>query len=108
MYYAQLDEKGYCIAISDLGENVTDQSLIEISEMDENYLKRKYDTENKCWTQQWKKSNAGTQQTDIQIMMQTMTELELLAYEEQAQRQALLQKTEALEKTIEETKSNYV
>ena len=110
MYYAQIDEKGYCIAISDLGENMTDETLIMIPEMNENYLKRKYDKEKKCWTKQWKQSNTviQSQQTDMQMMMQAMTELELLAYEEKAQRQVLSQKTEELEKSIKEMKNNNV
>ena len=104
MYYAQIDEKGYCIAISDLGENMTDEALIMIPEMNENYLKRK------CWTKQWKQSNTiiQSQQTDMQMMMQAMTELELLAYEEKAQRQVLSQKTEELEKSIKEMQNNNV
>ena len=44
-FYAQLDNYGIVKAISDLGEEVIDQNLIEISAFDESLLNKKYDFE---------------------------------------------------------------
>lgn len=51
--YAQINEQGYCIAISSLSGEVINDNLILLEEYDESYLNRKYDTETKEWTDEY-------------------------------------------------------
>lgn len=51
--YAQIDERGYCIAISSLSGEVVKDNLISLEEYDTSYLSRKYDTEKKEWADEY-------------------------------------------------------
>lgn len=48
--YAQINEQGYCIGLSSLSGEVVNDNLILLEEYDTSYLGRKYDIENKTWT----------------------------------------------------------
>lgn len=51
--YAQLNDNGYCISVSDLSGEVIDEKMIPITEFDDSYLGRKYDITNKSWTDEY-------------------------------------------------------
>ena len=54
MYYAYLDENGYCNAISSLsGEIELREDIVIIEGYNEAYLKRKYDIINQNWTDEY-------------------------------------------------------
>ena len=50
--YAQINEQGYCIGVSFLCDEVTSEDMILIEE-DGNYIGRKYDRQNKKWTDEY-------------------------------------------------------
>lgn len=50
--YAQINEQGYCIGVSFLCGEVTSEDMILIEE-DGNYIGRKYDRQNKKWTDEY-------------------------------------------------------
>ena len=51
--YAQINELGYCIGLSCLSGEVIKDNLILIDDFDSSYINRKYDTENKVWTDEY-------------------------------------------------------
>ena len=51
--YAQLNDNGFCISVSDLSGEVTDEKMIPITDFDDSYLGRKYDITNKSWTDEY-------------------------------------------------------
>lgn len=51
--YAQINEQGYCIAISSLTGKIVGDNLILLEECDTSYLGRKYDKENSAWTDEY-------------------------------------------------------
>ena len=55
--YAQLNDNGYCISVSDLSGEVIDEKMIPITEFDDSYLGRKYDITNKSWTDEYLEKN---------------------------------------------------
>ena len=55
--YAQLNDNGYCISISDLSGEVIDEKMIPITDFDDSYLCRKYDITNKSWTDEYLEKN---------------------------------------------------
>lgn len=69
MYYAQIDNDGYCIAVSQLGDAVDNPNLIPIQALDTGYIRKKYDRENKEWTNE-------TNITTEEILKTKFTELE--------------------------------
>ena len=55
--YAQLNDNGYCISVSDLSGEVIDEKMIPITDFDNSYLCRKYDITNKSWTDEYLEKN---------------------------------------------------
>ena len=55
--YAQLNDNGYCISVSDLSEEVIDEKMIPMTDFDNSYLGRKYDITNKSWTDEYLEKN---------------------------------------------------
>ena len=55
--YAQLNDNGYCISVSDLSGEVIDEKMIPITDFDNSYLGRKYDITNKSWTDEYLEKN---------------------------------------------------
>lgn len=51
--YAQLDEKDYCIGVSELNGEVNQNNMILIEQYDSSYIRRKYDRQNKKWTDEY-------------------------------------------------------
>ena len=51
--YAQLDERDYCIGVSELNGEVNQNNMILIEEYDSSYVGRKYDSQNKKWTDEY-------------------------------------------------------
>lgn len=50
--YAQINEQGYCIGVSFLSGEVINENMIFIAE-DGDYIGRKYDRQNKEWTDEY-------------------------------------------------------
>lgn len=69
MYYAQIDNSGYCIAISDLQGDIVNDNLIPIDTFDTGYIRRRYDKDTKTWTSE-------TNYTAEEIMTAKTAELE--------------------------------
>ena len=55
--YAQLNNNGYCISVSDLSGEVIDEKMIPITDFDDSYLGRKYDITNKSCTDEYLRKN---------------------------------------------------
>lgn len=51
--YAQLDEKDYCIGVSELNGEVNQNNMLLIEQYDSSYIRRKYDRQNKKWTDEY-------------------------------------------------------
>lgn len=51
--YAQLDEKDYCIGVSELNGEVNQNNMLLIEQYDSSYIGRKYDRQNKKWTDEY-------------------------------------------------------
>lgn len=54
--YAQLDKSGFCTGISVLSGEVVSDDLIRLESCDTLFLSRKYDLENKAWTDEYLKA----------------------------------------------------
>ena len=53
MIYAQINKDGYCLALSSLNDKVIQDNLIDIDSFDYAYINRRYDIENKVWTEEY-------------------------------------------------------
>ena len=51
--YAQINEQGYCIGIAYLSSEVLQDDMIQIENYDISYINRKYDRQNKKWTDEY-------------------------------------------------------
>lgn len=51
--YAQINEKDYCIGVSSLSDEVLQDDMIYIENYDVSYIGRKYDRQNKKWTNEY-------------------------------------------------------
>ena len=71
--YAQLNDNGYCISVSDLSGEVIDEKMIPLTDFDDSYLGRKYDITNKSWTDEYLEKNNAE---DIEIAPSKEEELQ--------------------------------
>ena len=71
--YAQLNDNGYCVSVSDLLGEVIDEKMIQITDFDDSYLGRKYDITNKSWTDEYLEKNNAE---DIEIAPSKEEELQ--------------------------------
>ena len=71
--YAQLNDNGYCVSVSDLAGEVIDEKMIPITDFDYSYLGRKYDITNKSWTDEYLEKNNAE---DIEIAPSKEEELQ--------------------------------
>ena len=71
--YAQLNDNGFCISVSDLSGEVIDEKMIQITDFDDSYLGRKYDITNKSWTDEYLEKNNAE---DIEIAPSEVEELQ--------------------------------
>lgn len=62
--YAQLNDNGYCISVSDLSGEINDEKMIPLTDFDDSYLGRKYDITNKSWTDEYLEKN-NAEDTEI-------------------------------------------
>ena len=51
--YAQINEQGYCIGIASLSSEVLQDDMIPIESYDISYINRKYDRQNRKWTDEY-------------------------------------------------------
>lgn len=94
MRYAQINEKNICIADSFLSGEVIADNMIPLTEDEPSPLSKKY--VNGVW-QEVEKEKQPEIQSDTEMMMQSMTELELQNLEAQQERQMLAQQMADLE-----------
>ena len=91
MRYAQINQKGICIADSFLSGEVIAENMILLKE--DEPLTKKY--VNGVWEEV--EQQQVQMQSDTEIIMQSITELELQNYEAQSERQMLAQQISNLE-----------
>ena len=94
MRYAQIDKNGICFADSYLYGEVKANDMILLQENDVSPLGKKYD--NGIWIEV-EQSQIPQQENDTEIIMQSITELELQGLEAQQERQMLAQQMTELE-----------
>ena len=94
MRYAQIDKNGICFADSYLSGEVKANDMILLQENDVSPLGKKYD--NGIWIEV-EQSQIPQQENDTEIIMQSITELELQGLEAQQERQMLAQQMIELE-----------
>ncbi len=97
MRYAQIDENGICFADSYLYGEINADDMILLKENDISPLGKKYN--NGKW-QEMEQPQQIQQQSDAEMIMQTITDLELANIEAQQQRQILAQQMTDLELMI--------
>ena len=94
MRYAQIDENGICFAESFLSGIVEADDMILLSENESSPMSKKY--VNGAWVEV-EKEPLPQPISDTEILMQSMTELELQNLEAQQERQLLAQQISDLE-----------
>lgn len=93
MRYAQINQKGICIADSFLSGEVIAENMILLKEDEPSPLTKKY--VNGVWEEV--EQQQVQMQSDTEIIMQSITELELQNDEAQLERQLLAQQLSDLE-----------
>ena len=93
MRYAQINQKGICIADSFLSGEVVAENMILLKEDEPSPLTKKY--VNGVWEEV--EQQQVQIQSDTEIIMQSVSELELQNYEAQSERQMLAQQISNLE-----------
>ncbi len=93
MRYAQINQKGICIADSFLSAEVIAENMILLTEDEPSPLTKKY--VNGAWEEV--KEQQVQIQSDEEIIMQAISELELQNFEAQQERQMLAQQMADLE-----------
>ena len=93
MRYAQINQKGICIADSFLSGEVVAENMILLTEDEPSPLTKKY--VNGSWEEV--KEQQVQIQSDEEIIMQAISELELQNFEAQQERQMLAQQMADLE-----------
>ena len=93
MRYAQINQKGICIADSFLSAEVIAENMILLKEDEPSPLTKKY--VNGVWEEV--EQQQVQIQSDTEIIMQSVSELELQNYEAQSERQMLAQQISNLE-----------
>ena len=77
--YAQLNEECYCIGISQLTNKIEKENMILVDENLGNFLGRKYDLENNCWTDEYLQSNNIDVMTNAELFqLQLQSDIEYL------------------------------
>ncbi len=94
MRYAQIDENGICFADSYLSGEVYANNMIPLNENAVSPLGKKYN--DGIWIEV-EQAQLPQQESDTEIIMQSITELELQGLEAQQERQMLAQQMTDLE-----------
>ncbi len=97
MRYAQINKNGICIADSFLSGEVIAENMISLTDDEPSPLTKKY--VNGVW-EEVKKEQQAQIQSDAEIIMQSISELELQNFEAQQQRQVLAQQMVDLELAV--------
>ena len=106
MTYAQITEQGYCVGVSQLSDEVKHDDMILLDNYDTSYIGRKYDRQNKIWTDEYLENEEVVQEplTPIEALGQQLSDLEIqqLEYNMQAtqEREFLGQQLSDLEISI--------
>lgn len=77
--YAQLNNNGYCVSVSDLSGEIIDEKMIPITDFDYSYLGRKYDITNKSWTDEyWEKNDdyIETAPSEVEELQEQINDLQ--------------------------------
>ena len=94
MRYAQINQKGICIADSFLSGEVNAEDMVPLTEEEPSPLTKKY--VNSVW-QEVEEEKTVQLLSDIEMVMQSISELELQNFEAQQERQMLAQQMVDLE-----------
>ncbi|NDO46503.1 hypothetical protein [Clostridium sp. MD294] len=97
MRYAQINENDICIADSFLSGEVIAENMIPLTDEEPSPLTKKY--VNGVW-EEVKKEQQTQIQSDTEMIMQSIAELELQNYEAQSERHEITQKVTELELKI--------
>lgn len=97
MRYAQINANGICIADSYLSGEIKADDMILLTENEASPLGKKY--VNGTW-QEVEKRKVETPETDAEMLMQCLTDIELANIEAQQERQMLAQQITDLELTM--------
>lgn len=77
--YAQLNEDSYCVGVSQLSNKIEKENMILVDENLGNFLGRKYDLENNCWTDEYLQSNNIDVMTNAELFqLQLKSDIEYL------------------------------
>ena len=77
--YAELNEQFYCVGVSQLTNKIEKENMILVDENLGNFLGRKYDLENKCWTDEYLQSNNIDVMTNTELFqLQLQSDIEYL------------------------------
>ena len=87
MIYAQINEQGNCIGVSELSGEVEQPNMILLDEYDISYIGRKYDTENGVWTEEYLENDEVVEEslTEVELLGQQLSDLEIQQLEYNAQ-----------------------
>ncbi len=94
MRYAQIDENGVCFADSYLSGEVHASNMIPLAEYEDSPLGKKYD--NGIWIEV-EQPQVPQPESDTEIIMQAITDLELQGIEAQRQNELLAQQITDIE-----------
>ena len=77
--YAELNEQFYCVGVSQLTNKIEKENMILVDENLGNFLGRKYDLENKCWTDEYLQNNTDNVMTNTELFqLQLKSDIEYL------------------------------
>ena len=76
--YAQLNEEGYCVGISQLVDKIEKENIILIDENLDNFLGKKYDLKNNCWTNEYLQNNNSIMTNAESFQLQLQSDIEYL------------------------------
>lgn len=100
-HYAQIDEQGYCIGVSSLNEEVIADDMIRLDDADISYLGKRYDVETHEWTDEVMEFPEEEERpSEMLLLQQQLTDLELQNFEGQLERQSLLEEVAELKALV--------
>ena len=77
--YAQLNEECYCIGVSQLTNKIEKENVILIDGNLGEFLGRKYDLENNCWTDEYLEESSTNIMTNAELFqLQLQSDIEYL------------------------------
>ena len=76
--YAQLNGEGFCVGISQLVDKIEKENMILLDENSDEFLGRKYDLKNNCWTNEYLQNNNSIMTNAESFQLQLQSDLEYL------------------------------